>query len=424
MNENARTIDAGASADSGWRRGFRPAAASRAAAALRASAVVAARLFEAPQLRSSLLRGLLMGVALSALLGLTACGKQPAQTVQPATPVRVQAATTGPASPAIATHGIVAIKGEMRLSFKVAGVIKSIRVREGQEVRQGERLADIELTEVDAQVQQARQLADKARRDAERGERLYEDQVVSLEQLQDLRTQASVAQAQLNAVEFNRNYAVITAPGDGVILRKLAEERELTPAGQPVLILGTHDRGYVVRAALSDREVVQLRLGDPAEIRLDAYPNQTIAGSLTEIAGAADSPSGMFPVEVRFDSVPVALASGLVAKLNLHSSAARARQLTYVPIAAIVEGDADRASVFVVNGDRAKRRPVRVAFIGADAVALDDGVQPGERVVTDGALYLQDDEHIEIVTEGKRVVGSLGVAPDSGHGLDKGPDRG
>jgi multidrug efflux pump subunit AcrA (membrane-fusion protein) len=140
----------------------------------------------------------------------------------------------------------------------------------------------------------------------------------------------------------------------------------------------------------------------------------------------------MFPVEVRFNSVPVALASGLVAKLILHSSASRERQLTYVPIAAVVEGDGDRASVFIVNGDRAKRRPVRVAFIGPEAVALQDGVQPGERVVTDGALYLQDDERIEVVTEGKRVVGSLGLAPDPGPGADprvdppaaKGPGKG
>ena len=349
-------------------------------------------------------------------LALAACGKEPAQTVAPPTPVRVQAATVGPATPPISTNGIVAIKGEMKLSFKVAGVIKTLRVREGQEVKKGERLADIELTEVNAQVEQARQLADKAQRDVERGERLYNDQVISLEQLQDLRTQASVAQAQLHGAEFNRGYAVITAPGDGVILRKLSEERELVPAGQTVLILGTRDRGYVVRAALSDREVVQLKLGDPAEIRMDAYPDQSIRGSLAEIAGASDARSGMFPIEVRFDSVPMSLASGLVAKLNLHSAASRQRQLTYVPIGAVVEGNGDRASVYVVDGNRAKRRNVRVAFIAPEAVALDDGVKPGERVVTDGALYLQDDERIEIVTEGKSVVGSLdvGPAPDKG----------
>ena len=373
----------------------------------------------APSLRSAMLAlgtQFLLVMAMLTMLTLAACSGPQAQTVPPATPVRAQAATTGPATPTIATNGIVAIKGEMRLSFKTTGVIKSIRVREGQQVKKGERLADIELTEVNAQVEEAKQLADKARRDVERGERLYNDQVISLEQLQDLRTQASVAQAQLRSAEFNRGYAVITAPGDGVILRKLAEERELTPAGQTVLILGTHDRGYVVRAALSDREVVQLKLGDPAEIRMDAYPRQIIAGSLVEIAGAADPRSGMFPIEVRIDAASVALASGLVAKINLRSAASRERAITYVPIAAVVEGDRDRASVFVVNGDRAKRREVSIAFIAPEAVALDSGVQPGEQIVTDGALYLEDDERIEIVGEAGSVVGSLDIRPVNDQG--------
>jgi multidrug efflux system membrane fusion protein len=233
--------------------------------------------------------------------------------------------------------------------------------------------------------------------------------VISLEQLQDLRTQANVQQAALRSAEFNRGYSVITAPGDGVVLGKLSEERELVPAGQTVLILGARAGGYVVRAALSDREVVQLKLGDPAEIRMDAYPGQAIAGTLTEIARAAEERSGMFPIEVRFDSVPVQLASGLVAKLRLHSAASRAHQLTYVPIGAVVEGDRDRASVFVVDGDKVKRRAVRIAFIAPREVALADGLQPGERVVTDGALYLEDEERIEVVQDGARVVGSLDI---------------
>lgn len=331
-----------------------------------------------------------------AALGVTACSSQAEPASHRATPVHVQAATTGPAKPAITTNGIVATKDEMRLSFKVAGVIKRIYVEEGQAVRKGERLAEIELTEIDAQVSQARAMAEKAKRDLERGERLYADQVISLEQLQDLRTQASMQSAQLQGVEFNRGYSVIAAPQDGVVLRKLSQERELVPAGQAVLIIGAHERGYVVRAALSDREVVQLKLGDPAEILMDAYPGQRIAGTVSEIANAADDKSGLFPVEVRFGSVPVPLASGLVAKLRIHPASGREAALTYVPISAVVEGDHENASVFVVDGNRARRREVRVAFIEPGGVALTSGLQAGERIVTDGALYLEDEEQIEV----------------------------
>jgi multidrug efflux system membrane fusion protein len=338
------------------------------------------------------LAALVAGLAITT----TACSSHAQPAAHRATPVRVQAATTGPAMPAITTNGIVATKDEMRLSFKVAGVIKKIYVEEGQTVRQGERLAEIELTEIDAQVAQVRALAEKAQRDLARGVRLYADQVISLEQLQDLRTQASLQESQLRGVEFNRKFSVIAASQDGVVLRKLSQERELVPAGQAVVVIGARNRGYVVRAALSDREVVQLKLGDPAEILMDAYPGRAIEGTITEVANAADEKSGMFPIEVRFGSTPVPLSSGLVAKLRVYPASSREAALTYVPISAVVEGDQDRASVFVVNADRVKRRGVRVAFIESTGVALTSGLQPGERVVTDGALYLEDQEQIEV----------------------------
>jgi RND family efflux transporter MFP subunit len=345
-------------------------------------------------------------VVLTYAAALSGCSSRAADSAPHHTPVHVAAATAGPATPAILTNGVVANKDEVRLSFKVAGIIRSIHVEEGQPVRAGERLAEIEQTEINAQLEQARALADKARRDLARGERLYADEVISLEQLQDLRTAAATARAQLQGVQFNRGYSVITAPADGVVLRKLAQERELVPAGQAVLIVSAHGRGYVVRAALADRELVTLSLGDPAEVRLDAYAGRVLHGTLSEITGAADEKTGLFPVEVRLESPPAALASGLVAKLRLSPAAGRARALTYVPIGAVVEGSGDAASVFVVDGTRAHRREVRVAFIDPSGVALAAGITPGERVVTDGALYLEDHDPVEIVAAAAPAAGA------------------
>ncbi len=340
-----------------------------------------------------------------ALLAAACTEMAPTPAEPPATPVRAAAATSGPAAPAIATNGLVITKDEMRLSFKVGGVIRKINVTEGDLIRRGQRLAEIELTEVNSQVDQARQLAEKARRDLQRGENLYQDQVISLEQLQDLRTQAALANAQLDSARFNLGYSVITAPRDGVVLRKLAEERELVPAGQPVLVVGAKDRGFIVRAGLADREIVQLKLGDMAEIRLDAFPGKVFRGSVSEVGGAADERNGLFMVELRFADPPPNLISGLVAKLRVQPTASE--MLTYVPIASVVEADGNRASVFVVDGNHARQREVEVAFIAPDSVALRSGINPGERVVTDGALYLENDERIELVQDSTATVGSV-----------------
>jgi len=320
------------------------------------------------------------------------------------TPVRTAVAYQGPAAPTIRTNGMLVNKDEIRLSFKVGGVVRRMAVMEGEHVRKGQKLAEIERTEVNAQVEQARQAYQKAVRDAERGERLYTDKVISLEQLQDLRTQSAMAQAALQSAEFNSGYAEIIAPDDGTILRRLAEERELVAAGAPVIVFGAHDRGFVVRAGMADREIVQVKLGDAVQIKLDALPDAVLNGKITEVASGADSASGMFMVEIALDKVDAPfdgpLKSGLVAKVQITPTSASSGERVYVPIGAIVEGNGRAASVFVLGNNHAERRAVEVAFIENDAVALTKGLQAGEKVITDGALYLEDGEQVTVQEAG------------------------
>ena len=338
---------------------------------------------------------------LAALLALAGCGAKAPDKVEAAAAgiaVRTAPATSGPASAPIGASGLVASEDEMRLSFKTGGIIRRIAVREGAEVRKGQVLAELELTEVNAQFEQVRQGALKAERDLERGERLHADQVISLEALQNLRTQAAVARAASEAARFNLGYSSITAPQDGRVLRRLAEERELVPPGQPVLVLGGADRGHVVRTALADREVVQVALGDIARVELDAYPGRSFEARVSEVSAAADPRSGLFPVEVRIaPQAGMALATGLVARVDITPTAGRRGSLTRVPIAALVEGRGDDAVVFVADQGVARKRAVKVAFIAAAEVALASGLKPGESVITEGALYLQDGDRIRVL---------------------------
>jgi RND family efflux transporter MFP subunit len=335
-------------------------------------------------------------VLTSALLA--ACAQSSDTEATRATLVRVAAATSGPAAPVIRTNGMLVNKDELKLSFKVGGVVSRITVQEGQRVKRGQRLAEIEQVEINAQVEQAKQVADKAQRDVARAEKLYADHLISLNQLEDLRTQAAVSNAALQSAEFNWGYASIVAPQDGTILRRLIQERELVGAGTPVLILGAQDRGYVVRVGLADREIVQVRIGDAAEVELDAHPGEKFPAQITEVASGADDRGGMFQVELRLQPTKLRLASGLVAKVSIIPASASAGERVYVPIASIVEGDGRRANVFVLetaNGvPVAKRRSVDVAFIDGVNVAIGKGVAVGEKIVTDGALYLQDGEQV------------------------------
>jgi RND family efflux transporter MFP subunit len=329
---------------------------------------------------------------------LGACGDTVDEKEAAGTSVRAAEATEGPAAATIEANGLVGARDEMRLSFKTGGIVRRIAVQEGEAVRKGALLAELELTEIQAQAEQASQLAEKAGRDLERGERLYADQVISLEALQNLRTQAAIANAARDAARFNLGYSRIVAPRDGVVLRKLVEERELVPPGQPVVMLGSADRGYVVRLAVADRDIVRIAKGDTARVRVDAYPDVELKGVVNEVSSAADPRTGLFPAQVQLESTSnIRLASGLVANVSIEPTHSSELRYTYVPVSAIVEGEGRTASVFVVDGTTARKRLVRVGFIRDEKVALAEGLKPGERVVTEGALYLVDGERIRVV---------------------------
>ena len=333
------------------------------------------------------------GFPLLVILVLAGC--RPTAAPVPTEPSRVGTAVIGegPAQPAIRANGIVVTRDELGLSFKVAGIVREISVSEGQAVKRGQRLATLELTEIDARLASARELSAQAERDLVRGTQLRNDKLISAHDLEVLRTNAAVAAATLQEVQFNRDHATNNAPDNGVVLRKFAEERELVQAGEPVLLMGPQSGGYIVRTGLSDRDVVKLRLGDPASISLDAWPGRILAGKVVEIPGAADPANGLFPVEIAIEATDLRLVSGLVVRLRLTPASSSGR-LPYAPVAAIVEADGNQAAVFVVSEGVAKRRAVQVAFIDTAGVAIASGLAVGETVVTDGALYLADGERV------------------------------
>ena len=177
-------------------------------------------------------------------------------------PVRiVETAAVVPANyrETVFATGKLSLEEEAKLSFKTGGVIKQIYVAEGQSVRQGQLLAELDLAEISAQTQQARlgqqqaeinvenaKLALKlAERDFKNAKGLYRDSVATLEQLQNAEVQLDNARNQLQAAQkgvamsgeqvgvadFNLKYSRINAPSNGIILKKLAEANELAVPG-------------------------------------------------------------------------------------------------------------------------------------------------------------------------------------------------
>lgn len=345
--------------------------------------------------------------ALLITLALAGCSAEPPPAAAPAQPVRVVAVATPDTGNMVTLNGLVAARDELRLAFKAGGVISRVLVDEGDAVRGGQLLADIATAEVDAQVTQAREQALKTSRDLERAQNLFERGLVARQVVQDAQTAADVAKAQAAAAEFNLSRARIVAPGNGVVLRRLAEPGETVAAGSPVLLVSSAGRGWILRAGVPDRVAVQLRRGDTASVLIDAWPGRTLPGRILQIAAASDSATGTMSVEIGFDPQGLNLASGLVGRAQLalrDNSTGKAGSKTSsnalaIPVGAILEGDGTRAHVFVLNADgrTVRRVDIETAGLRGEQVLVQSGLAAGDQVVSEGAAWLADGDRVELV---------------------------
>jgi RND family efflux transporter MFP subunit len=326
----------------------------------------------------------------AALLG-TGCGDSPAvpgPAPDPAVLVRSAPVAHGEVDRPLLAAGTVEPRDERGLGFNAGGVVARIAVREGDRVRRGQVLAELDATELAAGARQAREGLAKAERDRDRVGRLADADVAPRVAAEDAETAARVAAASAAAAEFNLRRAVLVAPDDGWVVRRLAEPGEVVAAGQAVLRVSGREGGFVVRAHLTDRDVLGLAPGQPVRVELDARPGEPLAAQVSEIARAASPGTGTYQVEFRIDPVQSPdLLGGLTAKVEIPRKVAAPAA---VPLSARVEADGAAGAVFSVTEGRARRVPVRIAFLQADRAVL-SGPLPGvERVVTEGADRLVD----------------------------------
>ncbi|MBK6931607.1 MAG: efflux RND transporter periplasmic adaptor subunit [Saprospirales bacterium] len=203
--------------------------------------------------------------------------------------------------------------------------------------------------------------------------------------------------------QFNQQYAEIRASRGGKIIRKLMNEGEITGPGTPVLVLfETGKDDWVVQVNVSDRDWARLNTGMRAEVFMDAYPGVRFAGTVSDLAPAADPANGLYPVEIRVTPQGKRFAPGLFAQVKI--SPQLARTYSTVPVEAIIEGDGREAFVFALqaDGETVRKIPVQVAFLDGALAVLAQHLGDKAEVVTAGAPYLTERKKVKKIINGPR----------------------
>ncbi len=367
---------------------------------------------------------------------------------------RTSAAAAG--TPVLTASGYIVARREAIVSSKIQGRLMELRVEEGSEVEAGEIIARLESNDYVASVQRARaqlQQAEaaqissdaaiaraeadlaEARRQLGVSERLHNDKLVPIDQLDanksrvkmaeaalaqmkadSARAAASTAQAQadLRYAEAQLANTVIRAPFAGTVVRKMAEVGESVAPIPPGVNISTASGAIVALADLATLEmeadvneanVARLGEGQPAEITVEAFPDRRYKSVLRQVIPTADRTKATVLTKVTLIDKDKDLKPEMSAKVTFlepetveaapAADAPPAKPVILVPQSAVVTRDGG-SKVFEIVGEKAVLRTVTTGAVRGDRVIVTDGLAGSETLVDRPAETLKDGTAVRV----------------------------
>ncbi|HEV2853295.1 MAG TPA: efflux RND transporter periplasmic adaptor subunit [Thermoanaerobaculia bacterium] len=349
-------------------------------------------------------------------------------------PTEVQTAKVGRENlqAKVSANGRIQAQKKVDISATIAGQITHLAVEEGDRVKKGQFLLQIDAVNPRAaarsneysmqalreEVESARTTLAQARTDLRRTEANYKAGIVPAADLDRARTTVRAGEAAVQMAERRVSQAAATlegardtlakttirSPMDGVVTARRIEEGEVAVIGiqnSPGTVLLTISDMSVVEAELEvdETSIPSVKLGQEARVRLDAYPNQTFRGVVTEVGSsplvAAATQAIKFKVKVRLDDPPAGIKPGLSARADILTGF-RGDALS-VPLQALVVRDVERKpgepapppdapreqeGVYLMEGGKVRFQPVKTGLIGDLSIEVTSGLKGGETVIT------------------------------------------
>jgi len=330
----------------------------------------------------------------------------------------------------ISASGEVKPKKNVNISAQIPGRIIKIGVDEGQNVKAGDFLLKLDAIQYEANANRDRALINsfkasrikakaRSKKDEsyyERQKKLWEEMLISREQLEAANAQDEISKADQESILYQIKQAeaslqntldhlsktVYNSPIDGIITSLRIEEGEIALVGtmnNPGTVLMTiADLSVMeVEVEVDETDVIGVKIGQLSEVKVDAFPDQTINGKVTEIGSSAlqktiaSEESKDFKVIITLENPPEDLKPGLSASADIIT--ADKKDVLAIPISALVlreKEDVDKnkkkneepeEGVYIVENSRVKFYPVKKGIMGEMMIEIVSGLEEGQEVV-------------------------------------------
>lgn len=277
------------------------------------------------------------------------------------------------------------IKPLMRstISARISGRIKQLQAVSGQKVQKGEVLLELEASDLQAKVEQARAVFEQADRDLRRFASLLKDRAVTEQDYESVMSKQRVAKASREEIEATLAYALVTAPFSGVVTQKFVDAGDTAAPGMPLLEI-VSPGALRFEAEVPEALINFVKIGAQLEVSIETAKKQFPA-QVAELVPAADPRSRTFLVKLDIPD-PEGLFPGQFGRFRLPTGEAEA---LLIPKAALVRRG-QLEIVFVVKNSQAELRLVRTGRLTNDQVEILAGLQGGEQVVISRPDLLSD----------------------------------
>jgi membrane fusion protein (multidrug efflux system) len=311
----------------------------------------------------------------------------------PAIPVETAAATRADIYAMYSGTAPIEADAEAGVIAKVAGEVREILVEEGDEVKSGQILARLDGDRLRLELMQSEANLRKAQRDYQRNVDLKDRSLISTGDFEKIKYEMDALEATYNLARLELSYTDIRAPIDGVIAERFVKIGNTIDANSMTFQVTSFDP-LITYLHVPEREYRRIAKGQTAVIQVDALQGSEFEATVARISPVVDPATGTFKITVEVSDPTRRLKPGMFGRVNIvYDMHAQALQ---VPRSAIID-EADETSVFIVEDQKALRKPIKTGYSNNGHIEVLDGLTGSEQIVVVGQAGLRDGTKVSII---------------------------
>ncbi len=338
------------------------------------------------------------------------------------------------AEPIVASYtGTAALEADRQADVvaRASGVLLKLSVEEGDVVKEGQLLAQLDPERAQLEVARAEANLKRLQHDYDRSQEMFAAKLTSAELNDKVKFELDTQRAAYDLAKLELSYTRIVAPIDGVISERMVKEGNLIQLQQALFRIDDFDPLLAV-LNVPERELSILKAGLPVAMVVDALPQKKFTGTVARVSPVVDKGTGTFRVTCEFHDETGQLKSGMFGRVSVVY--AEKEDALVIPREGLIEEDGETAVFVVVDeipkpiaekapgkdgaqpaakgGADAKdgkppapkkpvpiahRRAVVVGYSAGDRVEIREGLKAGDRVITIGRGAVRDGTQVQVV---------------------------